>query len=289
TSTGPSGQHSSTFGLDLIAVTGPGSTEWAHADQTGDMRLTTGATGQVVAHRRYDAFGVINQSQGATSITHLFDGERLDARTGLYVMRARDYDPAAGLFTGVDPEAGMLSEPLTRHAYQYAFNNPLTHEDRTGRSVTVGGVITGLVIGAVIGAIGGVISAYQQNDGFTHEFIGDATVYGAAGAVGGLVAGILGGALVGILADLTLATVGIALAVALMLVVTIFVVNMIVLVIQGTSPRVAAEEALVSTLAAGVNIARNGVLLLWNIAIGIANYLIGKYEEPGDPPQAPAR
>ena len=283
-STGPAGQVDRTFGLDLIAVTGPDGREWTHADHTGDMRLTTDSGGQVVAQRRYDAFGTVAESQGTTLVTHLFDGERLDARTGLYVMRARDYDPTAGLFTGVDPETGTLAEPLTRHAYQYALNNPITYEDRTGRVVTVGGVITGLVIGAVIGAIGGIVSAYQQGDGFTHEFIGDATVYGLAGAVGGLVAGILGGALVGILADVTAITAGIALVVALVLVIVIFAVNMLVLVIQGTSPRVAAEEALVSTLAAGVNIARNTVLLLWNIGIGIANYLIGKYEEPGDPP-----
>lgn len=42
-----------------------------------------------------------------------FHGEWLETTTGLYHLRARDYDPATGRFLTRDPEPADLSRPET--------------------------------------------------------------------------------------------------------------------------------------------------------------------------------
>jgi RHS repeat-associated protein len=59
-----------------------------------------------------------------------FTGEQLDP-TGLYHLRAREYDPAAGRFTTTDPVAGSPGSPAVS-SYGYVDNRPTVMIDPSG-------------------------------------------------------------------------------------------------------------------------------------------------------------
>ncbi len=71
------------------------------------------------------AYGVADSTAGTV---WRFAGRRLDPRTGLYHLRARDYSPALGRFLQPDPigMAGGLN------LYAYVGNDPLNHTDPSG-------------------------------------------------------------------------------------------------------------------------------------------------------------
>ncbi len=121
-----------TYGTDLLSVERGGATFYAHADEIGSVRLATDNSGTVVAATDYTAFGEQLGSTGTMPWPHGFVGERQDARTGLYHLRARQYQPQTGLFTTVDPDVGTLDDPRTRHPYLYAEAAPLSYADPTG-------------------------------------------------------------------------------------------------------------------------------------------------------------
>lgn len=60
-----------------------------------------------------------------------FAGELRDSDTGLYHLRARQYDPATGRFLTTDPLAPKLSEPYPS-TYVYAGNRPTALVDPSG-------------------------------------------------------------------------------------------------------------------------------------------------------------
>jgi RHS repeat-associated protein len=59
----------------------------------------------------------------------LFDAQYTSPDTGLIYMRARVYDPATAQFLTVDPAVAVTEAP-----YNYAEDNPLNQQDRTGLS-----------------------------------------------------------------------------------------------------------------------------------------------------------
>src|SRR5262249_687762 len=61
-----------------------------------------------------------------------FQGAWLEAQTGLYNMRAREYDARLGRFTSRDPASGDFKTPETLHPYAYANNNPFISSDLSG-------------------------------------------------------------------------------------------------------------------------------------------------------------
>lgn len=63
-----------------------------------------------------------------------FAGYVKDPEAGLYYAKARYYDPAVGRFTNEDPFAGNDLEPPSLHRYLYAYANPTTYVDPTGRA-----------------------------------------------------------------------------------------------------------------------------------------------------------
>jgi RHS repeat-associated protein len=62
-----------------------------------------------------------------------FHGQWLEIASGLYHMRARDYDPKAGRFLSRDPDEGNPRTPESLHPYQFANNNPLVYIDPSGQ------------------------------------------------------------------------------------------------------------------------------------------------------------
>lgn len=66
-----------------------------------------------------------------------FTGYVKDAESGLYYAGARYYDPAIGRFTTEDPVGGTPMSPPSLHRYLYAYANPTTYTDSTGRQVDI--------------------------------------------------------------------------------------------------------------------------------------------------------
>ncbi|GAB7042939.1 hypothetical protein JCM9533A_67900 [Catenuloplanes niger JCM 9533] len=86
--------------------------------------------------RKQDPFGNV---RGATANlqtdTGFLGADREDA-SGYTRLGARLYDPAVGRFLSADPVVD-LQDPLQSNGYAYAHNNPVTHSDPTGLSISL--------------------------------------------------------------------------------------------------------------------------------------------------------
>ncbi len=108
-------------------------------DARGSVMALVDASGNLVARFRYDGFGRLRSSTGimaplpaVTAGDFRFHGAWLEAATGLYHMRARQYDPETGRFLSRDPVAPDEFEPESLHAYLFANANPHVYRDPTG-------------------------------------------------------------------------------------------------------------------------------------------------------------
>ncbi|MBC8009827.1 MAG: hypothetical protein H7067_07000 [Burkholderiales bacterium] len=105
-------------------------------DAQGSVRYQTDAAGAVTARYDYDAFGTLLGTAGESPVgsdAYLYRSERYDALTGLYHLRARDYDPALGRFHQIDDFAGFPENPYSLNRYNYAESNPVGNFDPAGR------------------------------------------------------------------------------------------------------------------------------------------------------------
>ena len=104
----------------------------------GDVIGLTDNNGTLTETYRYDAFGTLTSIQSLnengvlekteTAISRfLYAGEQLDNTTGLYYLRARQYDTVLGRFTQEDTYLGD-----GRNLYVYVSNNPLKYVDPSG-------------------------------------------------------------------------------------------------------------------------------------------------------------
>jgi len=87
----------------------------------------------------YDGFGNTRATNGpapsipsGTGGDFRFHGAWLEEQSGLYHMRAREYDARMGRFTSRDPRPGEFNSPETQHPYAYALNNPYVYTDPSG-------------------------------------------------------------------------------------------------------------------------------------------------------------
>jgi RHS repeat-associated protein len=116
------------YGLDRISQTQAGTTSIYGYDAHGDVKYLMDGTGTVTDTYGYDAFGNLIGSTGTTPNVYRYQGEALDAETGVYYLRARYYDPVAGRFLTVDPLAAQ-----GEHPYEYAGADPVNGHDPTGQ------------------------------------------------------------------------------------------------------------------------------------------------------------
>jgi RHS repeat-associated protein len=120
-------------GNELLAVIRPAGTRFFHADGLGSTRVLTDETGTVTDTYTFSAFGELLAHTGTDPNAYLFAGEPLDPNSGLYDLRARWMDPAAGRFASIDPFQGILGEPRSLHRYSYVFGDPVNATDPTGK------------------------------------------------------------------------------------------------------------------------------------------------------------
>jgi len=123
-------QRTYLYGLRRISQTqvASGTTSYYGYDAHGDARYLMDSTGAVTDTYDYDAFGNLVGSTGTTPNVYRYQGEALDAETGLYYLRARYYDPTVGRFLNVDPMTDQ-----GEHPYEYAAADPVNGHDPTGR------------------------------------------------------------------------------------------------------------------------------------------------------------
>ena len=101
----------------------------------GDIIGKVDAQGTVLSSYAYNAFGELATSAEFTkdqfqSVTHfLYAGEQYDETSGLYYLRARNYDAGAGRFTQEDTYLGD-----GRNLYAYTHSNPLKYVDPSGHA-----------------------------------------------------------------------------------------------------------------------------------------------------------
>ncbi len=107
-------------------------------DAQGSVIALADGAGNEIGRLRYDGFGNVLAASGATDAPAAvggdfrFHGHWLTATTGLYHMRARDYDPLTGRFLSRDPVGADGMTPETHHRYAYALSNPLLYSDPSG-------------------------------------------------------------------------------------------------------------------------------------------------------------
>ncbi|SCL30352.1 intein C-terminal splicing region/RHS repeat-associated core domain-containing protein [Micromonospora nigra] len=96
------------------------------------------AAGMAVGIRKQDPFGNVRSGtvSGDLKTNRGFLGAVRDDASGFVPLGARLYDPEVGRFLSADPVLD-LTDPVQNNGYTYAHNNPVTHSDPTGLSVSL--------------------------------------------------------------------------------------------------------------------------------------------------------
>ena len=105
---------------------------WLLADAVGSVRTVVDNTGATTGTQSFTAFG----EQLTGSGTFGFAGEQQDP-TGLQHLRARQYNPALGRFTTVDPIQPGAPGTTGYNLYAYSGNNPTTWTDPSGQAAVL--------------------------------------------------------------------------------------------------------------------------------------------------------
>ncbi|MBA3688501.1 MAG: RHS repeat-associated core domain-containing protein [Chloroflexi bacterium] len=193
--------RSYSYGLDLLRQTAGSTAYYYHADALGSVTDITSSSGSSLTWGEHYPFGLVRQAgSGAGAPTGQpfnFAGEQLDAVTGLYHLRARQYDPSIGRFLTTDPVAGRAADPYSSN-YSYAGNNPILFADPSGRCFGPLIFLLPECISAAVGVLGYLAANTAQNgiDNLVHHRPvtddlsrginpADAVIGGAAGVVSG--------------------------------------------------------------------------------------------------------
>ena len=196
-------------GHNPISVTAGNKTAYLHYDGLGSVVNLTSSTGATWWTYDYLPYGGVRtetkNSTQAIDNTRRFAGEYLDP-TGLYYLRAREYDSGIGRFLSNDPVPARVGDPYVS-AYQYVRQNPVRFTDPSGKCLgplifllpACITVATGAIAG-VAGYVAGntavnVIDNVRTDRPLTDDLgrglnLGDAAIAAGAGVIGGPLAGL---------------------------------------------------------------------------------------------------
>ena len=133
----PAGEYFYGSNLDeVVAMTRANGLSFFHSNTIGSVVYATNTTGLMVEQYRYDPYGKaltldpdgMRRDSSAISNPYLFTGQRLDAETGLYHYKFRQYTPVYGRFLQRDP-LGYIDGPSL---YEYVMDNPVNNIDPLG-------------------------------------------------------------------------------------------------------------------------------------------------------------
>jgi RHS repeat-associated protein len=129
-------QRTYTYGARRLSTTSGSSTSYYHYDGLGSVANLTSSSGSRQWTYAYEPFGATHTEQrsGGSAPTNLmkFTGEYLDP-TGLYHLRARQYDPTTGRFVSLDPVPHVSR--VQGSAYAYVLNQPTVFSDPSGATL----------------------------------------------------------------------------------------------------------------------------------------------------------
>jgi RHS repeat-associated protein len=122
------------YGQNLVSMKAPTSLYYFHRDGLGSVTNVTSSTGTAMWTYTYNPYvetrtETKNNNQAPTNFVK-FAGQYLDA-TGLYHLRARQYDPTLGRFLAPDPVLASRSQP-PGSTYVYARACPTRFVDPAG-------------------------------------------------------------------------------------------------------------------------------------------------------------
>ncbi len=139
-----------TYGARRISQTAGNNTSYFLHDGLGSVANLTSSSGATQWTWSYEPFGSISTEQKASGNQPdnlmRFTGEYLDP-TGLYHLRARQYDPVSARFLSRDPLAGPQRSPFTSF-FVYAEDRPTLLTDPLGLYTFGGCVVENASIGA---------------------------------------------------------------------------------------------------------------------------------------------
>jgi RHS repeat-associated protein len=123
-----------TYGNRRLTMSTGSTPYYFHYDPLGSVVNLTSSSGATEWTDAYDPFGTVhsetkNDTKAPTNVMK-FAGEYLDG-TGLYHLRARQYDSTTGRFLTTDPANATKSAPYLS-TYVYANDSPTSLVDPTG-------------------------------------------------------------------------------------------------------------------------------------------------------------
>ena len=125
------------YGVGPVAMQTPAGTYYLTTDPQGDVTGLSDSTGAILETYAYDAYGNVTTTQVGATVAPaeplLFQSQYLDPTTGLYDMRARNYDPTTGRFTQRDPVMASAGQPQLS-PYSFANDEPTSSGDPTGQA-----------------------------------------------------------------------------------------------------------------------------------------------------------
>jgi len=127
----------------LLRFDAAGNAVYYLEDAMGSVVALTDGSGNKIASFNYDGFGNFRSLSGNTNAPagiggdFRFHGAWFEEASGLYHMRAREYDPRTGRFTSRDPDAGAIDTPESLHPYNFADCNAYVFTDPSGESTMV--------------------------------------------------------------------------------------------------------------------------------------------------------
>jgi RHS repeat-associated protein len=102
-------------------------------DHQGSVRAISDSSGKVIKRLDYTPFGIPQQSIASNELQPCFAGMFYDPAVGLYITRARTYDPQTGRFLQIDPQHRVpLGSPKDLSPYTYCGGDPVNYIDQTG-------------------------------------------------------------------------------------------------------------------------------------------------------------
>ena len=128
-------------GVNRVAQVSPTQTGYFLPDVLGSVRqIANGNTSvDIVLAQTYTPYGEVLESYGAGVSGYAFTGEMYDPQTGLVYLRARYYAPNFGKFIALDVWDGDTRIPASFNQHLYAYNNPIIHDDPSGKCVDIDG------------------------------------------------------------------------------------------------------------------------------------------------------
>jgi RHS repeat-associated protein len=105
--------------------------EWMVQDGLGSVRGVVDNSVGVLESRTYDPYGELFGATGSNQTVYGFTGEPTDGN-GLLYLRARYYNPAAGVFTTLDPFEGVPGRPMSLNGYSWVEGNTPNATDPSG-------------------------------------------------------------------------------------------------------------------------------------------------------------